>query len=139
VASNTRRDDEATGTGAALSKIGVRVEVLNARVAQARQISDRLKGVVVTSVTPGSPADWRLVEDDVISELRIPRNGSVERIEVTAPADLQRELASTSACWFTEPPPTGRRRPVWRTYESANRRAPVMATTGSPQRAPRRP
>ncbi len=86
-----RNTDSATG-GASLPSIGVHVELLSARVAEARRIPDQLKGVVVTSVTPGSPAEGRLQEDDVIAEIRFPTRAVIATV-----ADLQRELGKLRA------------------------------------------
>src|SRR5581483_624178 len=94
VAANTRRnenEDAAPGT-VALPRIGVSVEALTARVAEARRLPDGLKGVVVTAVTPGSGAEGRLFEDDVITEVRIPTGSGATRVPVASVADLQREL-----------------------------------------------
>ena len=87
IATNPLRTNDPAAEGAALSSIGVRVEALTPRVAEARRIPDQLKGVVVTSVAPGSPADGKLQEDDVIAEIRFPT-----RATITTVADLQREL-----------------------------------------------
>ena len=87
VAENPHKDaEESTGT-AALAKVGITVEGLSAKVAEARSISDKLKGVVVTKVTPGSPAEGKLFQNDVITAIRFPNQAPV----ATA-ADLQREL-----------------------------------------------
>jgi serine protease Do len=87
VATNARRDSDSSSGSASLSKIGISVELLNARVAQARGVSDKLKGVLITDVAPGSPADGNLGPGDVISEIRYPT-----RTPVATVADLQREI-----------------------------------------------
>ena len=88
VALNAPRDDAETSTGAALASIGIHVEALTPRVAEANRVSDKLKGVVITAVTPGSPAEGKVIPGDVISELRFPSQATINTV-----ADLQRELS----------------------------------------------
>jgi serine protease Do len=87
VASNTRREEAPGSTTTSLSKLGIGVEVMSARVAEARGISDRLKGVVVTDVAAGSTAEARLFPGDVIVEVRHPSKSIVSTV-----ADLQKEI-----------------------------------------------
>ena len=97
VAANTPRPDEPPSTTATVPKIGVSVEALTPRVVEARRISDKLKGVIVNAVTPGSPAEGKLIPEDVISEVRILAGSTVTKIPVATVADLQRELAKVKA------------------------------------------
>ncbi|MDA1080837.1 MAG: trypsin-like peptidase domain-containing protein [Gemmatimonadetes bacterium] len=92
VVAETPPSEDSSSTGAAFSNIGIRVEALTARVAEARSISDKLKGVVVTAVTRGSSAEGRLFPGDVISAMRLPN-----RVEILTVADLQREIGKVKA------------------------------------------
>jgi serine protease Do len=93
VASNTRREDPAAASGTtAVSRLGITVEALTERNAEARGVSDKLKGVLITSVMPGSPAAGLLGAGEVITSVRYP-----ERAPVTTVADLQRELAKVKS------------------------------------------
>lgn len=87
VATNAPRDDAEATTGAALASIGIHVEALTPRVAEANRVSDNLKGVVITAVTPGSTAEGKMFPGDVISEVRFPNEATINSV-----ADLQREL-----------------------------------------------
>ena len=87
VAANTPRNDEESSTGAAFASLGIHVEALTPKVMEARPVSDKLKGVVITSVTPGSPAEGKVFENDVISAVRFPNQATIATV-----ADLQREL-----------------------------------------------
>ncbi|MDQ8164140.1 MAG: PDZ domain-containing protein, partial [Gemmatimonadota bacterium] len=97
VATNAPRQEDAPSTTAAVSKIGVSVEALTPRVIEARRIADKLKGVIVNDVTPGSPAEGKLLPLDVISEVRILSGSIVTKVPVATVADLQRELAKVKA------------------------------------------
>ncbi len=88
VAAVRKPADEPASTAAALSKLGISVDALTPRIVETRRISDKLKGVVVTTVTPGSTAEGKLFENDVITAVRFP-----SQAPVTTVADLQRELA----------------------------------------------
>lgn len=57
VAAVRKPADEPASTAAALSKLGISVDALTPRIVETRRISDKLKGVVVTAVTPGSTAE----------------------------------------------------------------------------------
>jgi serine protease Do len=92
VAANPHKNSEDANTSASVSKLGISVDALSPRIMEARRISDKVKGVVVTTVTPGSNSEGKLFENDVIAELRFP-----SRAPVTAVADLQRELAKLKA------------------------------------------
>ena len=83
-------DDAATAT-AALSRLGITVEALTPRLVEARSVNDKLKGVIVNEVTPGSPAEGKLFQDDVITGVRFPNQAPI----FTA-ADLQREIGKVS-------------------------------------------
>jgi serine protease Do len=88
VASNTRREDPATASGATtVSKLGITVEALTERNTETRGVSDKLKGVLITYVAPGSPAAGLLQAGDVITTVRFP-----ERAAITTVADFQKEL-----------------------------------------------
>ena len=50
VADNPHKDAEESTDTAALAKVGITVEGISAKVAEARSISDKLKGVVVTKI-----------------------------------------------------------------------------------------
>jgi serine protease Do len=86
-AANNPREDAAPSTATTVAKLGISVELLNARVAEAYAVSDKLKGVVVTGVTPGSPGEGKLLRGDVITEIKHP-----SKSPVTTVADLQKEL-----------------------------------------------
>jgi serine protease Do len=92
VANNSRREEAPANTTTAISKLGVGVEALNARVAEARRVSDQLKGVLVTSVTPGSSAEGKLIPDDVIISILHPT-----KVTISSVADLQKELGKLKA------------------------------------------
>jgi serine protease Do len=92
VAASNRREDPGTANTTSLSKLGVAVEVMSARVAEARGISAQLKGVVVTDITPGSTAEGKLFPGDVIVEVRHP-----SRTVLSTVADLQKELGKLKA------------------------------------------
>ncbi|MCC7195488.1 MAG: trypsin-like peptidase domain-containing protein [Gemmatimonadaceae bacterium] len=77
---------------AAVPKIGVSVETLTPKGAESRRLPGGLKGVVVASVTPGSDAEGKLFEDDVIVEVRIPGSGGATRTPVATVAELQKEI-----------------------------------------------
>ena len=88
---NNRTPDEPT-TIAKISNLGISVDGLSARVVEARGISDKLKGVVVTAVTPGSTSENKLVENDVITAVRFPT-----AVPIASVADLQREVGKLKA------------------------------------------
>ena len=95
VATNTRRNPEEPSTGTALSKLGITVEAITPRMIQSRQVSDKVKGVVVTEVTRGSIAEGKLFEGDVITSVRFPAPAPV-----TNAADLQREVGKVKPGQF---------------------------------------
>jgi serine protease Do len=91
-AASRRENDSASGTSASINKVGISVEVVTPRLAERAGLTENMKGVMVTSVTPGSSAEGRLFPNDVIVEVRVPSGGSVARSPVASVAELQREL-----------------------------------------------
>ena len=92
VASNARRKEEEPSSASAIAKLGINVEGISAKVTESRAVSDKLKGVVVNSVTPGSTSEGKLFQDDVITAVRFPT-----QVTLTSVADLQRELGKLKA------------------------------------------
>ena len=71
----------------AISKLGITVEGTSAKLSETLPISDKLKGVAVVSVTPGSTSEGKLFPADVVTAIRFPN-----QVAVATVADLQREL-----------------------------------------------
>ncbi|MBM4193389.1 MAG: PDZ domain-containing protein [Gemmatimonadetes bacterium] len=94
VASTARRDSEPNSAAATFSSLGITVEPIT-KDAIEQGVSDKLKGVLVTRVAPGSTGEGKLFPGDVIGEVRFPT-----RAPVTTVAELQRELGKLKAGQF---------------------------------------
>lgn len=92
VASNAKAKPDEPSSSSVISKLGIAVDGLSAKLIEARGISDKLKGVVVISVTPGSTSEGKLFDNDVITALRFPT-----QVPIATVADLQREIGRRKA------------------------------------------
>lgn len=92
VASNAKAKPEEPSSTSTISKLGIAVDGLSARLIETRGISDKLKGVAVISVTPGSTSEGKLIQDDVITAIRFPT-----QVPIATVADLQREVGKLKA------------------------------------------
>ena len=92
VASNAKRSSEEPNASSPISKLGISVEGLSPKIIEARGISDKLKGVAVTSITPGSTSEGKFGPNDVITAIRFPT-----QVQIATVADLQREISKLKA------------------------------------------
>jgi len=69
--SSTKAESEVNPAGNAIpgTRLGISVEQLTPQIARQLNLPSEIKGVVVTDVTPGSPADERVQRGDVIQEV----------------------------------------------------------------------
>ncbi len=79
-------DDVLVMAEPAMKYLGVSVETLNPDLAKEKGYEDDLKGVIVTRVVPGTPAEeWKIQVDDVISKMNEkPVESKDEFVEIFA-------------------------------------------------------
>jgi serine protease Do len=70
--------------------LGISVAPVSAEIAAQARVSTPVRGVMVSDVIPGGPADEKLARNDVITEVLFP----APRRAINTPADLQRVLSS---------------------------------------------
>jgi serine protease Do len=69
--------------------LGISVAPVSAEIAAQARVSTPVRGVMVSDVTPGGPADEKLARNDVITEVLYP----APRRAINTPADLQQVLS----------------------------------------------
>ena len=86
-----KRDEPETAVAVAAKKLGITIEpiAVDGRTSAAARASENLRGVVVSDVTRGGPAEQKLFPGEIITDLWFPD----PRTPITSVADLQRVLA----------------------------------------------
>ena len=69
--------------------LGISVAPVSPEIAAQARLTTPVRGVLVSDVTPGGPADQKLVRNDVITEILFP----APRRAVNTPAELQQALS----------------------------------------------
>ena len=87
VASNTA-PTPTSGGGIAHPALGISVAPVSAEIAAQARVPAPVRGVMVSDVTPGGPADEKLARNDVITEVLYPT-----RRPINTPNDLQQVLS----------------------------------------------
>ncbi len=75
------------------SRLGISVQSLTTELASTRRVPSEYRGVIVTTVQPGTPAADRLFPNDVIAEVLYPQ----PKAAVRSAEDLQRALERVNA------------------------------------------
>ncbi|HKN58983.1 MAG TPA: trypsin-like peptidase domain-containing protein [Gemmatimonadaceae bacterium] len=79
----------ASGGGMAHPALGISVAPVSPEIAAQARVSTPVRGVMVSDVTPGGPADEKLARNDVITEVLFP----TPRRAINTPSDLQQVLS----------------------------------------------
>src|SRR3954470_5147201 len=79
----------ANGGGIAHPALGISVAPVSAEIAAQARVPAPVRGVMVSDVTPGGPADEKLSRSDVITEVLFP----APRRAINTPSDLQQVLS----------------------------------------------
>jgi len=87
VATNTA-PTPTSGGGIAHPALGISVAPVSAEIAAQARVPAPVRGVMVSDVTPGGPADEKLARNDVITEVLYPT-----RRAINTPSDLQQVLS----------------------------------------------
>ncbi|HEY4734518.1 MAG TPA: trypsin-like peptidase domain-containing protein [Gemmatimonadaceae bacterium] len=87
VASEVSPNPAASG-GTLHPALGISVAPVSAEIAAQARVSTPVRGVMVSDVTPGGPADDKLARNDVITEVLFP----APRHAINTPTDLQQVL-----------------------------------------------
>jgi serine protease Do len=87
VASEVSPNPAAAG-GTLHPALGISVAPVSAEIAAQARVSTPVRGVMVSDVTPGGPADDKLARNDVITEVLFP----APRHAINTPSDLQQVL-----------------------------------------------
>jgi len=77
-----------SGGGIAHPALGISVAPVSAEIAAQARVPAPVRGVMVSDVTPGGPADEKLARNDVITEVLYPT-----RRAINTPSDLQQVLS----------------------------------------------
>jgi S1-C subfamily serine protease len=86
VATSTTRT-EPEGEGIVHPALGISVAPVSTEIAAQARMSTPVRGVMVSDVIPGGPAEDKLFKNDVITDLLYP-----QRRSINTPADLQQAL-----------------------------------------------
>jgi len=78
----------ASGAGMVHPALGISVAPVSPEIAAQARVTTPVRGVMVSDVTPGGPADEKLARNDVITEVLFP----APRHAINTSADLQQVL-----------------------------------------------